>query len=599
MLFCLSRRQAASARFLAVEDTEVQVSQNGWTICVDAPVSFSHRNELIRDADRLLKVLRSGDKSVLHRNFFETLFGGHFAAIAFDESNEQVFILRDVAGAKTIYFADDGQRVVVGTVQSEVALALKRAEVSIKSVHMMMVLEHFLDGDTMYSAVSEVAMGTILVTERTQAVTTFLKFDLALDEHENGESQEFNARLLRDGILAAHESRAGSDNIVMLSGGIDSSVMLVALRAIVDRSRLRAVSFRVKGTDQDEAVYAKRTAKALDVPIDVVEVDPEDEKNFESFEQDLVAMNSPYMGRFVYGNLAGGSESMFFAGQDTRLHTPDLNRIDQFALSLLPLQKSPIGRSLAQFLVRRALDPALSLGANYAAEPRWRRGIYRAAISPDLDRYIKRFLLQIDEDRIRALGIEDVNAARYARSVAVDSAIARNTRHLYNLIVASRWRTQYTDDMRYLQDLGRLNATHVALPFYDIELARLSSGLPMAQTTRFVPGRGKFDMSKSRVNKALLREAFRNDLPEELLMRAKAVSNTQYLLFNGVIGQKIRAIFADDLAKGTDSIVRQLGVSGFVGKFLATNNYVPKDEAFLTRVFRIAAIAQINKRLAQ
>lgn len=598
MLFSIPKSSGKPARFLSVEQTEVRVEHAGWTVCIDAPLCLARRAELERDAERLIVLLQGGDPLKLERSMFEALFGGHFVAIAHDESRSRAYILRDVAGAKTIYHADDDKTLFVGNVQSEVARALPSAHISAKSARMMMVLDHYLDGDTQYSEVSEVEMGTILATDHTGFLVPYLRFDLALEERENGRSQPDNVRLLRDGILEAHERRVGSDNVVLLSGGIDSSVMLAALRLIVDRSRLRAISFKVKGTNQDESVYAARLAKALDVPIEVIEVDPMDEDHFAGFEDDILAMNSPYPGRFIYGKLAGGPDTIFFAGQDTRLHTPDLNRLDQAAFSFLPVQRQRISRSVARGIVAHVLAPITSLGASYAAAPRWRRGLYRAAVAPDLERYVRRFLFQIEETRWRDLGIDDESAKLYAESVGIDYATVLNTRHLYNRIVDRRWRTQYTDDMRYLQDLGRLNATHVALPFYDIALARLSSGLPMDQTTRFVPGHGKFDARRTRVNKALLRDAFRAELPTDLLMRAKAVSNTQHLLYSGVMGRKIRAILAADMARGDDAIARRLDVTEYVNKFMAMTAYKSEDEGFLNRVFRISAMAEISRRFS-
>jgi len=596
MLFSMPKQSHEPVRFLSVGQNEVRVVHGGWTVYVDAPLCLTRRGKIARDAELLIALLQCGDSAKLDRGFFESMFGGHFAAIAYDENRNRAYVLRDVAGAKTIYHADDGKNLFIGNVQSEIAKAMPRARISTQSARMMLVLDHYLDGDTQYTEVSEVPMGTILTNDSGGALVPYLQFDLALEEHENGRSQPENVRLLRDGILKAHERRVGSDNVILLSGGIDSSVMLAAMREIVDPSRLRAISFKVKGTNQDETVYAARLAKALDVPIDVIEVDPMDEDHFADFEDDILAMNSPYPGRFVYGNLAGGPDTIFFAGQDTRLHTPELNRLDQIAFSFLSLQSRNISRSMAKSLVERLLAPITSLGSSYSTAPRWRRGLYRAALAPDLERYVRRFLLGIDETRWHSLGIDDEHAELYANSVAIDYPAVRNTRHLYNRIVAQRWRTQYTDDMRYLQDLGRLNATHVALPFYDIELARLSSGLPMDQTSRYVSGHGKFDARRTPVNKALLRDAFRAELPTDLLMRAKAVSNTQHLLYSGVMGRKIRAILAADLARGRDAITQRLGVTEYVNQFMAMTVYKSEHEAFLNRVFRIAAMAQISHR---
>lgn len=595
MLISVSKLTGMPASYLSVEETELRVEHAGWTVCIDAPLCSTRRDELEHDAKRLIALLQTGDPSRLDRSFFEALFGGHFVAIAHNQSSGRIYVLRDVAGAKTVYYAADDNTLFVGNVQSEVAKALPNARISERSTRLMMVLDYYYDGDTQFSQVSEVRMGAVLASDDEGALVPYIQFDLALEKHENGQHQSENVRLLRDGILKAHEKRIGSENVVLLSGGIDSSVMLASLRMIVDPSRLRALSFKVKGTNEDETTYAAKLARALDVPIEVVEVDPMDQAHFRGFEDDLLAMNNPYAGRFIYGNLPGGGNSVFFAGQDTRLHTPDMNRLDQFAFAFLPLQHQPTSRATARLLVDHVLRPITSIDGSYGTAPRWRRGLHRAALAPDLDRYLQRFLFNIDETRLRELGINGEGVRQYAERVAIDCASVHNTRDLYNRIVARRWPTQYTDDMRYLQDLGRLNRTHVALPFYDIDLARLSSGLPMAQTTRFVTGQGKYDARRTRVNKALLRDAFRSELPADLLMRAKAVSNTHHLLYSGVMGQKIRAILAADLARGAEAIVRRLQVTDYVSKFMAMTEYRSEDEKFLSQVFRIAALAHLSR----
>lgn len=597
MLLFLPHKPDQAATLRATARTDLVISCNGWIVAVDAPISHSRRAEIERDVTRLVAILGQDGAPHLDRELYETLFGGHFAVLALNTVTNRAFALRDVAGAKTLYLAVDDDRTLIGTVQDEVAQSRATPGALARyAAQTLLVLDHSLDGDTLRTGLSEIAIGTVLQLDPMRSPAVLHRFDLALSSEENCDAQPINIRRLREGILAAHERRIGPDNIVLLSGGIDSSVMLCALRELVEPARLRAVSCRVKGTTQDETVYAAQLAKTTGVPIEILEVDPEDEANFSSFEDDLLAMNTPYIGRFIYGNLGHSPDSVYFAGQDTRLHTPDLNNVDRFAFALLPLQRNAATRAVAQ-AVAAALSTIFPQTASYADAPRWRRGLSRVAMAPALDHYLQRFLFQVDQARWRALGIDDASARRFATSIEVVSSNARNTRHLYNLIVAAKWRTQYTDDMRYLQDLGRLNGTNVALPFYDIKLARMSSSLPMAQTTQFIQGHGKFDRKKTAVNKALLREAFRAELPEDLLLRAKAVSNTQHLLYSGVMGRKIRAILERDLQRGTRSIIRQLNVEPFVRRFLSMTEFASNEEAFLTRIYWITAMCHIGRDL--
>lgn len=154
------------ADFISVGQNEVRVENAGWTVCIDAPLCLARRAELEHDTKRMIARLQHRVSTKLDRGFFEALFGGHFVAIAHDRNQGRTYVLRDVAGAKTIYHASDDKNLVAGNVQSEVAQALPKAQISAHSARMMMVLDHYLDGDTQYSQVAEVQMGTILASRR-------------------------------------------------------------------------------------------------------------------------------------------------------------------------------------------------------------------------------------------------------------------------------------------------------------------------------------------------------------------------------------------------------------------------------------------------
>jgi asparagine synthetase B (glutamine-hydrolysing) len=597
MLLRIPRDSNQIATLAASTPTDILTSLDGWTVGVDSTMGPSRRAEVQRDIVRLVAALNDGRPELLDRALFETLFGGHFAVVALNEATGRAIALRDVVGAKTLYFVQDEDHVLIGSVQHVVSQSRTLAGALARSAaQAALVLDNFLDGDTLYDGINELPMGTVICFDPWQDIKVYKKFTLDLSTEENTNSQTKNIALLRQSIIDAHGRRVGADNVVLLSGGIDSSVMLCALRELVEPARLRAISCRVKGTTQDETPYAAELATALNVPIEIVEVDPNDERAFESFEADLLAMNLPYMGRFVYGNLGNSTDSIYFAGQDTRLHTPDMNSVDRIAYSLLFLQRNAVTRGAAR-TVSCLFESALSSARSYSDAPRWRRGLSRLAMAPDLDRYLKRFQFNVDPMQWPSIGVDATNALSFVSKISIESAKAHNKRHLYNMVVAQRWQSQYTDDMRYLQDVGRLNGTHVALPFYDIELARFSSTLPMAQANQFMTGHGKFEQKPTIVNKYLLRKAFSSELPDRLMLRAKAVSNTQHLLYSGIMGRKIRAIIERDSKRGHSSIVSQLGLAPLVRRFLTMTEFAPAEEAFLTRIYRIAAMCHIAREM--
>jgi asparagine synthase (glutamine-hydrolysing) len=533
------------------------------------------------------------DKGInLDRKLYENLFGGHYVAFVISKLRRELYALRDVTGAKSAYYAESKNGLTIGTNMHEVVQFVNMPTLNREGALHIMTIDYLFDGETFYRDVNELPMGSLSVSKGCQPLKVARRFSLDLADAENGKGVETNIRSLREGILQAHAKRAGAENVVLLSGGIDSSVMLCALREVVDRTRVRAITFRVKGTPEDETGYAISLAKHLGVEIERIEVEPHDPALVQNFERDIKQMNSPYYGRFIFGQFKGSPHQVYFAGQDTRLHTPDLNQVDKLAFSTLAMQRKPFTSGLLKGISKLA-DPLVSLGFA-SSEKRWQRGLFRAALAFDLDCYLPRFFFKLNPENLRADGYNECMIADVLARVKVQWREAKNQRHLYNLIVATKWGEQYTDDMRYLQDVARANNTHIALPFYDIDLARLSSALPFNQASRFMQGRAQFDNQRVVVNKFLLREAFRNELNEALLLRAKAVSRSQYLLFSGVLGKRITRELQVDLSRGSYSIIRLLGLNQLAARFLGTASYRPEDEVFLTKIYWLGIVAHLG-----
>lgn len=577
---------------LTTAGTDYRVELGDWTVVVDATLSRDRQPQIQADAAELCRFV-GAPSATLDRRFFERLFGGHFAAVAFHKPSATLHVLRDVSGAKSIYVSEQPGRVLVGTNMHSIAQAIGLCPLSRTALLHTMTLDYLFDGETYYRDIDELPMGSWTVLLPGASPQVRQRFDLALAEEENSGDFNSNVRLLRDGIIKAHEARAGGENVVLLSGGIDSSVMLCALRQTVDRSRLRAITFRVKGTAEDETGYANALAQHLSVSIERIEVDPVDERIAEHFESHVRGMNSPYFGRFIFGQFKGAPNQVYFAGQDTRLHTPDLNSVDKLAFASLPAQRSPVFGTLGK-LAAASAAPMAAFGAS-TSQSRLVRGMFRATVAMDLDQYLPRFFFKLNREKLRDSGFDQAMIEEALARVQVPWRAARSHRHLYNMIVAAKWGEQYTDDMRYLQDLAAANGTYMALPFYDIELARMSSALPFDQASRFMIGRGKFGNERVVINKALLRDAFKGEMSEQLYLRAKAVSRSQYLLFSGTLGKVIKGVLQTDSARGNSSVAAQLGLDKLVAHFLSLTQFKPEDEVFLTKVYWLGVLALLGR----
>lgn len=578
---------------LHLDHTDFKHVTPDWWVIVDSMRPHNRQEEMRHDATALLRALERGTVVATE---FERLFGGHFVALALNKHSGKLWIARDVSGAKSIYHAQaPSGGMVVGTNMHEVAALAASATLSRTAALHLMTVDYLFDGETLFNEVHEIPIGTLHACNPGTAPLLVQNYPLHLADKENEADITTNIRGLREEILAAHERRCGDDNIVLLSGGIDSSVMLCALREVAGRERVRAITFRVKNTPEDETVYAMSLARHLGVEIERIEVDPSTEDLVADFGSDIAQMNSPYFGRFIFGQFKGTPDQVFFAGQDTRLHTPDMNSVDKLAFKLLePLQNTALRAAVRPIAL--LAHPLIAQGWSTAGK-RWKRGVVRSLLSADLDEYLPRFFFKLNPESLRQDGYSDAMIREAQARLDVPWRTATSQRQLYNQIVAAKWGEQYTDDMRYLQDVARINHTHIALPFYDINLARFSSSLPFDQASRFMDGQSKFDSrQKTKVNKYLLREAFKEDMNQDLYLRAKAVSRSQHLLFSGTLGKRIRTVLTSDLGRGSESISGQLGLGALVERFLSAGHYIPEDEVFLTKIYWLSVLSTLGQQ---
>lgn len=569
----------------AADLTDVTYEEDRWWGVVDTALPSDRHAQVRTNFATLARLLASGDPAALTEQVAQQLFGGHFFAILADRMTGQVWLARDTAGAKSGYATWVGQQLLVGSCMHDVAQCMPAAKPSDEATRQVLAIDFLFDGQSYYSDIEEIPMGETRLILGPDATKRHVRA-LALPRSENQLPVAQNIAGLRRHIIEAHAKRAGSDNVVLLSGGIDSAVMLCSLVELAGRSGVRAKTFRVKGTEEDETTYARGIADHLGVECELIEVDPEDEHAFDDFERDVLRMNNPYCGRWIFGRFEANPSEVYFAGQDTRLHTPDINSVDKLAYALLGAQQTPgAGKLLAAIA---AVAEVLGRAGMSTAQQRWVRGLYRAGLAFDLDRYLPRFFFKINYERLKAYGYPPELIEHVLDRLKVDWRGAQGQRDLYNRIVSVKWGEQYTDDMRYLQDMARMNGTYIALPFYDMALARFSAELPFSQSTQFMVGADKFSTSKKvLVNKFLLREAFRPQLNDELYFRAKAVSRSMYLMFTGALGRKIRGILGKAMSEDR-AWLEAFGMVEAVRRFQSLTRYMPEDEEFLLKVYYLA-----------
>ncbi len=574
--------------FYSLSAVEHFYEDERYILLADISLDKSSTQEFDQGVRQLLDCHTTGIKD------YELFLGSYFL-ILFDKATEELSCFRDPSGIKTGYYHRDANGMCVGNLVHDIASMSQVTEFDEEALHQLMSTFYINDGFTFYKGVRELKIGTQLTLDKELTEIRRNTFDIELAVGDNDNSFEENTALLRDEITRALHKHSCRDNVVLLSGGIDSVVMLAALDELGDSAEVRAVSYRVTGTDQDETVYARDIADHLGRAIAVKDADPDDREIYERFEDTILKMNNPYYGVWIFGDLAGASlTNKFFAGQDTRLHTPDMSFFDRSAYAVFSLRKHRV-LNLLLGGVDVLAGPVKALDLNNHPR-RIIKGIGRLFELFDTQGYLLKFVFKCDRKKFKKMGLPTSNIDQIEKLFHVDIDRVRNRRELYNEVTKVRWKAQFINNIRYLDDLARLNQTYLAVPFYDARLARVSSGLPLKQAIKVKVGQAMYSQKKALIDKYMLRMAFEDKLTEKTFNRQKAVSMTLHLLIESELGRKITDILTDDL-KADESFLKKYGFEQYVGRFLEATKWGTTDFKYLYNITYLAAFCVYDRRV--
>lgn len=491
-------------------------------------------------------------------DILSTYFCNGYLVCVVDKQTRNVTVYRDTAGLKSGYYHIGKREIAVSTNVHRLAKRV-HAEISRFWADCFIYNYFILDGNTLYEDVFEVNIGETLRFDGASGKISRQQRPLPIVYQENDLSDEENIRLLREKTIRTHERLAGSRNAVYLSGGVDSLAMLASLHEVCP-DRLRAVSYKVKGGTQDETVYAQKAADSLSCRFDIVERNPQDARMTADFEQKVLSCNNPYDGLFLFAPEKQEEGEVFFAGQDTRLHTPAVSEMDLLLMNKI-LKNNKVGGVKNKELVRFMIEFCRKY--NKATRP------LSAMLNPVAG--LNYMFFSISPCKYKKFDF----SRRYVRELAEVMKITfdgdfSNYRDLYNYMVSKRWRKQYTNDIRYMVDMGHIEKTSVLLPFYEPDLATFSSSIPWVLATRKVQGFSKYTGKTESVDKYALRKAFAKEFPESVLLRAKATSDDYLLLFNGVLKKKIQDILKADM-QSPRSFLREYGYADYYQKYIQGN----------------------------
>ena len=518
------------------------------------------------------------------------LMRGNFFAVIFDKSNQELTVYRDKSGIKSGYYQQQSNALIIGTNVHDVTLKSGVKSFNKSAVYKYIYGDFLFNGETFYEGISEFKRGVSYSYNNLLELKESEVFNIELPTKDNDLSEEQNINQLREEIDNAHKDYLSEKNNILLSGGIDSVAMLIALDDITTKDKIHSISYKVKETLEDETFYAKSIADHLEIPIEIKEIDPKSKANYASFEDRILKMNNPYVGMWIFGNFKGTPNEMFYAGQDTRLHTPSVNPIDRIAFSLVAVKDNFFILILAKIA---ALFRGILSMFNYS-ENKYLRELYKLSFVFNVEQYISKYYFNLDHKKFDTYGFPTEIYHELESYFKLDYTNIKSPRALYNKIVELKWSEQYINDIRYLQDIAKLNTTYIAMPFYLEPIAQFSAGIPFKLSIKTMMGRGRFSNKKRLVKKYMLRQSLKDKMNDDVYYRAKAVSSSMYLVFNGVLGDLVREELQKDLLI-ENSFINQFKLNAFIDKFLNTTEFKVSDEGYLLKVYQLGMLAVYNR----
>lgn len=507
-------------------------------------------------------------RSELSHQLANRIFAGGYFIVLVDRKSGMLNMMRDSMGQKSGYYYFDSltERLVVATNMHDIAYNVS-TDINKFYTDFLLYQQFIPDGYTIYEDVNEVRIGEMLHYIPRGTLQSIERESLPIEYSENDYSEEENIRLLREKILEVHADWAGENNVVYLSGGIDSCVMLASLHNICPE-QTRVVSYRIAGSSQDETIYAQELASYLGYNTEVVTVDPADPKIVADYEDDLQKMNNPVFGNWIFRpHLSNDISVRYFAGQDTRLHTPSVNSVDMKVIDRISHQGTGGWGAFGKGVVDLYERLSCLLKLYNAADRRVKYShLLVNALVPKW--FILRRKFMADPVKYKTWRYDMSNFEKICDWYRVDLHAGMSSREIFNRLIEKKWQEQYTDDIRYMVDMAHNRGVTTVLPFYEQRFNQFASTIPWKLANKTMAGLDGFSNKPVRVNKYVLRKAFEKELPWNIMVRAKAVSLSSHLMMNGVLGIRVEQTLRDDL-RSSDSFCRRFGYQAKAREIIA------------------------------
>ncbi len=480
---------------------------------------------------------------------------GEFSLVLVNKADKTISLLRDGTGTRGLYYSVNGRDVLVSSNIFKLLESLEHRKFSSLGVEILLNYEYQLDPFTILENVFSLKRGHSLQIKPSSTIADQKRFTKNLSEIEENSNFDIENFSLREKIIQAHEKRLSSNHAaIMLSGGIDSTVMGITLKKDLGVSNLEAFTFSTKNAEQSEVEDAKKTAKQLDVKLHHVEVDPNKDLDLEK----VFDTNFPYVGCHIFNELLSDTSSYnFYAGQDNRLHTPHSNIVDKVLLGSLANNEG----------LRKLMSSSAKIVPNSLLPGILKKAQAHLIAGDDLNQLMHNFYFHIHPGNKGQQASKTIIEALEKNSASNPKNSLRQ--HFNNICdIASDF--QHTDDIACMTGTIESLNSQCSMPFFDVELCEYSASLPMAYALKKTKGREGHGKKTKHVDKFVLRKAYASELSDDLIYRDKAVCHTNHLYLNGFMSAHVNEYLNSSVLAKTE-MSEHLPIKQLVNRMLTND----------------------------
>jgi len=469
---------------------------------------------------------------------FVELLNGDFSIAILDQNKNKLFLIRDRAGVKPLYYTYQNEQLVFGSEIKSILKAGVKPELAIENLQKYFVFKYSPANETLFKNVNRIPpahFGEYDIANKSFAIKKYWQPNTKqYQDISYKEAQQVAKDLLKD----ATEKRLIADVPVgtFLSGGLDSSIIASFLKEnnniIHYCASKEKKDLKKEGTTSDFQ-YAQQLAKEwklnmTEIPIGSDNANLEQIRNTIKYGDDLIADGSQIPSFLITQQAAKqskvilsgmGADELFlgYAGHQMTLLDGWLSNVPFSSFIAKGLRGLDQGKGAFKAF-RRYLH---KLG-KYHNYPNYKYGLY--TIVGDFENSLSVFKGDIE------------NTTQFLSNYFPEGADP------YECFKQFEYENFLQKNVSYLDRMTMANSVEGRVPFLDHRIIELAHALPR-----------KYKLSNTGTTKAVLKSAFKNDLPDYVTNRRKAG-----------FGMPLRSIFSSE-EKINELLDRELlnSVDGF------------------------------------